>query len=99
MLRIGGSPLQLALGVSARLVPTILLLLVVLPGTPDTVIAAQRITRWAMFACAILGVACFAAPRGLDVSSPATNERSTGRRKGGASGGGVAPPAGSRSAA
>jgi hypothetical protein len=75
-----------------------MLLLVILPGAPASVTAAQRITQWAMFVCAVLGVACFAAPRGLEVPTTA-RETTTRPRRGGTSGGGVAPSAGSTSAA
>jgi hypothetical protein len=76
-----------------------MLFLVIIPGTPPTVAAAQRITQWAMFACAVLGVACFAAPRGLEAPPAPSTDDGTPRRRRGASGGGVAPPTGSRSAA
>jgi hypothetical protein len=91
----GGRARLLGLPLTLWPVPfaAVLLLLVILPETPSTVDAAQRITQWAMFACAVLGVTCFAAPRGLE-APPATAQNDRTRQRGG-----VVPPAGSSSPA
>jgi hypothetical protein len=95
-----GSPLGVPIALWRVLLAAITLLLVIIAGTPPTVAAALRITQWAIFACALLGTACFAAPRGLEASPVKAKDDGVSRQEsGGASGGGIPPRAGSRSTA
>lgn len=73
-----GRPLGIPMTLWRVFLAAITLLLVIIPDTPSTIDAAQRITQWAMVACAVLGAACFAAPRGLDPSPPAAKNRGGG---------------------
>ena len=63
-----GRPLGLPMSLWFVLAAALVLLFVILADVPAAVPAAQRITQWAMFACALLGAACFAASRGLDTT-------------------------------
>jgi hypothetical protein len=94
-----GSPLGVPIALWRVLLAAITLLLVIIAGTPPTVAAALRITQWAIFACALLGTACFAAPRGLEAPVKAKDDGVSRQESGGASGGGIPPRAGSRSTA
>jgi hypothetical protein len=66
-----GRPLGLPMSLWFVLAAALVLVLVIVADVPATVPAAQRITQWAMFACALLGTACFAASRGLDLTGDA----------------------------
>jgi hypothetical protein len=95
-----GKPLGVPIALWRMLLAAITLLVVILQAPPTGVAAAQRITQWAIFACVLLGAACFAAPRGLEASSAKANDDGVPRHQsGGAAGGGVPPRAGSTSVA
>lgn len=59
-------PLRLPIGLWGALAGVVALLGVILASQSTTSVAdAQRITQLAIIACGVLGVSCFAAPRGL----------------------------------
>jgi hypothetical protein len=77
-----GRPLGIPMALWRVLLAAITLVLVIIPSAPASIGAAQRSTQWAMVACAVLGAACFAAPRGLYASPPTTTNDGTGTRAG-----------------